>query len=167
MFPVASDKPLRQSAIHQTMTTHRQSSGLLKGEEASVKTGGTDYCVLLNCGAEDAEIVTSTFRIRNKRTTTTIVSLLPINGRSQWPHSLRRASSGARLLGLRVRIPPGAWMSVSNECCELSGTEVSAAGWSLVRRSPTGCGVSVIVKPRLWKGWPTRVCCAMGGGNYQ
>jgi hypothetical protein len=78
--------------------------------------------------AEDNEIVTSTFRIRNKRTTTTIVSLLPINGRSQWPHSLRRGSSAARLLGLRVRIPPGAWTSVTNECSELLGTEVSAPG---------------------------------------
>jgi hypothetical protein len=27
----------------------------------------------------------------------------------------------ARLLGLRVRIPPGAWMSVSCEFCVLSG----------------------------------------------
>ena len=25
--------------------------------------------------------------------------------------------AAARLLGLRVRIPPGAWMSVSCECC--------------------------------------------------
>jgi hypothetical protein len=41
--------------------------------------------------------------------------------RSQWPRGLRRGSAGARLLGLRVRIPPGAWMSVSFECCLLSG----------------------------------------------
>jgi len=27
-----------------------------------------------------------------------------------------------RLLGLRVRIPPGAWMSVFCECCVLSGS---------------------------------------------
>jgi hypothetical protein len=32
-----------------------------------------------------------------------------------------RGSAGVRLLGLRVRIPPGAWMSVSCECCVLSG----------------------------------------------
>jgi hypothetical protein len=30
-------------------------------------------------------------------------------------------SSVARLLGSRVRIPPGAWMSVCCECCVLSG----------------------------------------------
>jgi hypothetical protein len=29
--------------------------------------------------------------------------------------------AAARLLGLRVRIPPRAWMSVSCECCVLSG----------------------------------------------
>jgi hypothetical protein len=35
-----------------------------------------------------------------------------IPGRSQWPRSLRRGSTAARLLGLWVRIPPGAWMFV-------------------------------------------------------
>jgi hypothetical protein len=35
--------------------------------------------------------------------------------RSLWPRCLWRGSAAARLLGLRVRIPPGAWMSV---CCE-------------------------------------------------
>ena len=41
--------------------------------------------------------------------------------RSQWPRGLRRGSAAARLLGLRVRIPPGAWMCVCFECCVLSG----------------------------------------------
>jgi hypothetical protein len=41
--------------------------------------------------------------------------------RSQWPRGLRRGSAAARLLGLRVRIPPGARMSVCCECCVLSG----------------------------------------------
>jgi hypothetical protein len=41
--------------------------------------------------------------------------------RSQWPCGLRRGSSAARLLGSWVRIPPGAWMSVSCEWCALSG----------------------------------------------
>jgi hypothetical protein len=36
--------------------------------------------------------------------------------RCQWPHGLRRGSAAARLLGLRVRIPPGAWKSVPCEC---------------------------------------------------
>ena len=32
--------------------------------------------------------------------------------RSQWPKDLRRGSAADRLLGMRVRIPPGAWMFV-------------------------------------------------------
>jgi hypothetical protein len=41
--------------------------------------------------------------------------------RSQWPHGLRRRSAAARLLGLWVPIPLGAWMCVCCECCVLSG----------------------------------------------
>ena len=37
--------------------------------------------------------------------------------RSQWPSGLRRGSAAARLLGLRFRIPPRAWMFVCFECC--------------------------------------------------
>ena len=59
--------------------------------------------------------------------------------RSRWPRGLRRGSAAARLLGVRVRIPPGVWMC--RECCVLS-VEVSATGRSLVQRSPTECGVS-------------------------
>ena len=40
--------------------------------------------------------------------------------RSRWEHGLRRGSAAARLLGLRVRIPPEVWMSVSCECCVCS-----------------------------------------------
>jgi hypothetical protein len=36
--------------------------------------------------------------------------------RSRWPRGLRGKSAAARLLGLRVPIPPGAWVSVSCEC---------------------------------------------------
>ena len=41
--------------------------------------------------------------------------------RSQWPRCLRGSSATARLLRLWVRIPPGARMCVSFECCLLSG----------------------------------------------
>ena len=41
--------------------------------------------------------------------------------RSQWPRGLRRGGAATRLLGLGIRIPPGAWMSVSYECCVLLG----------------------------------------------
>jgi hypothetical protein len=44
-----------------------------------------------------------------------------ITGQSHWPRGLRRRSAAARLLRSRVRIPPGAWMSVCCECCVLSG----------------------------------------------
>jgi len=40
---------------------------------------------------------------------------------SQWPRVLRRRSTAARLMGLWVRIPPGAWMPLCVECCVLSG----------------------------------------------
>jgi hypothetical protein len=46
--------------------------------------------------------------------------------RSQWPRGLRRGSATARLLGMRIRIPAVAWMSVvSGVCCQ---EEVSASG---------------------------------------
>ena len=54
-----------------------------------------------------------------------------------WPRDLRRESAAARLLGLRVRIPPrehGYLSVVIVVCCQV---EVSASGLSLVQRSPT------------------------------
>jgi hypothetical protein len=50
-----------------------------------------------------------------------LLRTIGMTGRSQWPRGLRRGSAAARLLGLWFRIPPGAWMSVSCECCVLSG----------------------------------------------
>ena len=43
------------------------------------------------------------------------------NFRSQWPRCQRRRSAGPRLLGLRVRIPQGAWTQISCDCYVLSG----------------------------------------------
>jgi len=61
-------------------------------------------------------------------------------GRSRWPRDIRRGYAAARLLGLRVRIPPGAWMSlVSAVRCQV---DVSATGRSILQRSPIECGVS-------------------------
>ena len=69
--------------------------------------------------------------------------------RSQRPSGLRPGSTAASLLGLRVRIPLEAWMSVSCECCLLL-SRGHATGRSLVQRSPTDCDVllCVIYKPR-------------------
>jgi hypothetical protein len=36
------------------------------------------------------------------------------------PRGLRCGSPAVSLLGLRVRMPPGAWISLSCECCALS-----------------------------------------------
>ena len=41
--------------------------------------------------------------------------------RPQWPRGLRLRSAAASLLRSWVRIPPGAYMFVSCECCVLSG----------------------------------------------
>ena len=71
--------------------------------------------------------------------------------RTQWPRGLRRESAAARFLGSRDRMPQrhGCLSLVIVEGCQV---EVSAWGWSLIQRSPTECGVSVILKPRLWGG---------------
>jgi hypothetical protein len=63
--------------------------------------------------------------------------------RSQWLRGIRRGSQAARLLVLWVRIPPGAWMSVSCECRVLSSGEVSAKGRSLDQKSYRVWGVWV------------------------
>ena len=50
-----------------------------------------------------------------------IIIIIIIIGRTQWPCGLRRGDAAAPLLGLQVRIPPGAWISVSCDCWLLSG----------------------------------------------
>ena len=63
------------------------------------------------------------------------------------------------MLGLLVRLSPGAWISV---CCGVCRqVEVSATSWSLVQRSPTDCGVSEYDhEPSIMRRpWPT-----VGGG---
>jgi hypothetical protein len=62
----------------------------------------------------------------------------------QWPRGIRRGSEAVRLLGLRIRIPPGVWMSLLWLLCVVT-QEISAWGSSLVQRSPTECGVSKLV----------------------
>ena len=69
---------------------------------------------------------------------------------------LRRESAAAYLLGLRVRIPPGARMSVCSDCCVLSG-------WSFIQRSPTDCDVSECdrVASIMGSPWPLQGCEAI------
>jgi hypothetical protein len=76
---------------------------------------------------------------------------------------LRRKTAAARLLGLRVRIPPGAWMSVSYECCVLC---VGRADHSSRGDLPRVVCLSVIVKPRTWESRsPLRVIAPGGRGR--
>jgi hypothetical protein len=74
------------------------------------------------------------------------------NCRSQWPCGLRRGSTAARLLGLWVRIPPRAWISLSCECCVMSGRGLCD---ELVPRRgvlpSVVCLMCVIVKSRTMK----------------
>ena len=55
--------------------------------------------------------------------TWSVVNLAYIFSGSQWLRGLKRVSAAARLLELRVRIPPWAWCVVSGVCCQV---EVSA-----------------------------------------
>jgi len=98
-----------------------------------------------------------------------ILNLYPIACRYQWLRALRRYFEAARLLRLRVGIPPGAWRLICCEycvlcvvCCVLSARglsvvsvvccqlEVSATSWSLVQRSPTDWCVVVCDLETSW-----------------
>ena len=63
---------------------------------------------------------------------------------SQWSCGLRRASAAEILLGLRVRIPPGTWVSVSCECFALSGRSL--------------CYEPIIRPEELYRMWCVLVC---------
>ena len=85
-----------------------------------------------------------------------------LHHRSQWPSGLRRGSAADRLLELRVRIPPGVWMSVCCECCVLSGRglcdvpipcpEEAYRLWCVV--------VCDLETSRMRRPWPELGCCA-------
>jgi hypothetical protein len=87
--------------------------------------------------------------------------------RSQWPCGLRSGSTAARLLGLWVRIPPEAWMSVCCECCVLSGRGLCDRLITHPEESyRVWCVLSVIVKPRtMRRPRPPRGCGAIGKKN--
>jgi len=73
-----------------------------------------------------------------------------------------RGSSVARLQGLRFRIPPGAWMSVSYGCCVFSGRDL-CVGPITCPECPAERGVSECDR-EAWimrRPWPNGGCCAM------
>ena len=98
----------------------------------------------------------NTWKVNSKHATALFMKFLPgigfyadPNGRAVWGVE----PAAACLVALCFRLPPGHG-HLSFECGQV---EVSASGWSLIQRSPSGCGVSVIVKP-----WPTVGRRAMG-----
>ena len=86
-----------------------------------------------------------------------------LHRRCQWQRRLRHWPAAAPLLGLQVRIPQGAWMSVCCEFCLLCEVEVSTSSWSLVQRSPIECGVSECDREASTtrSSWPARGYCTM------
>ena len=64
------------------------------------------------------------------------------------PIPVAASSSAFRLLGLWVRIPPGAWVSVLCECCVLSGRGLCDGLITSPEESYRVWCVSVMVKSR-------------------
>jgi hypothetical protein len=90
--------------------------------------------------------------------------------RSQWPRGLRRGFAAARLLGSRVRIPPGVWLSVCCECCLLSCKRL--CDWPSIHPEESyrvccvpECDREASIMRRPWPTGgcgPTGGCCAIG-----
>jgi len=80
------------------------------------RTSHQEHCVCV-CASKPFKVATNDISRPN-----------PLHHRFQWPRCLERRSTAARLLGLRVLIPPAAWMFVSSERCVFSSIEVIASG---------------------------------------
>jgi hypothetical protein len=78
---------------------------------------------------------------------------------------LRRGSSAATLLRLRIRIPPGEWMSVSCEFCVLSGTGLCV---ELITRPEESYWVWCVCdsEAQIMRPWPTRGCYTRGEKKF-
>jgi len=78
------------------------------------------------------------------------------------PRGLRRRSAAARLLGLWVRIPPGAWVFVYCECCVLSGRGLCDELITLPHESYRMWCVVVCDLETSWmrRPWPSGSCRA-------
>ena len=84
--------------------------------------------------------------------------------RSQWPSCLRRVTAADHTLGLRVRIPPGAWRSVSHKCCVLPGRGPCDG---LITRPEESYWLSCVTecdleKSRKKRPWSAMGCCVRG-----
>jgi hypothetical protein len=112
----------------------------------------------VQCVFSFINIIKSTFYCKGQsfsssfRISTRIRGDMPIVARG-----ISRGGAAAVLLGMWVRIPPGAWMFVSCECCQV---EADHSSWGAL---PTvvclECDREVSIMRRTW---PTGVCCAVG-----
>jgi len=94
-----------------TVPTKQATVSLIKGKSRNVLS-----CILqLRIGS----YLTSVLRY-----TVLIFGYLSFGRRPQWTRGLRSGFVAARLLGLRIRIPPETWKSVSCDCCVLTGTRL-------------------------------------------
>jgi hypothetical protein len=84
------------------------------------------------------------------------MSCMAFRNRYQWLHGLRRRSAVDCLLGLWVRTPQGAWLSVSWKCRVLSGRGLCegadpSSRWVLLSGvCVCVCVCVLIVMPRRW-----------------
>ena len=78
------------------------------------------------------------------------------------PITAAAQSAAARLLGLWVRILPGAWMFVSCECCVLLGRGLCDGPITRPEESYREWCLSVILKPQQLVGHGYEGCRAMG-----
>jgi hypothetical protein len=82
-----------------------------------------------------------------------------------WPIPVAAQSAVPRLLGLRVRISRGVWVSVSCECCVLSGRGLFVGPITRPEESYRVWGVSECDREAsiLRRPWHTGGCCPTGG----
>jgi hypothetical protein len=85
--------------------------------------GANVPCSHIRCSLISTPVITrkELHKLILRPNTYIIYILYTLYSRFQSPHSLWRGSVAARLLGLWVRISPGACMYVCCECCVLSG----------------------------------------------
>ena len=87
------------------------------------------------------------------------IILLVTTCRSRWPRHVRHGSAAARMLGLRIWIPPRTWTSVSCKCSVFSGRVLCDGPFTCPEESlPSVVCLSVISTPQQrWRLGPLRL----------
>jgi hypothetical protein len=86
-----------------------------------VGIAGFSFTDLLTIGCSRPCTVIQCSRMNTKLVVTNYITINIDIGSLMFFPALRRGSAATCFLGLRVRIPPRAWMSVCCVCCVLSG----------------------------------------------